>query len=235
MFKNVTLYRFLMLCAAAVVPLCATTNETSIKKSIVVQERIPATLMQTSFTVEKEEQTPNEILKSFSSTNKIIVGIGEKEEITCKGGQNRINPNYVVGEKNKSVFSGYRGAMSYICTFDKIQSYNVLLNTSLDGGQRLNLSPIQWVALESKKKESEKALEQKLTKEALTSVSEYSDILSSKCSLKSLEFISSVPYRQNMVSFAKAERLVAPLENFQPTQDDIVMQLTGMVEILCIN
>jgi len=219
-----------------VLPIGIFANETMIKKTIMIEESIPATLMQTSFFIEKEGKDPSEVLKSFSATNKSILELTKKEDINCKGGQNRINPNYVYdGEKKGMVFNGYKGSVSYVCTFDKIESYNALLNASFDNGQRLRLSPIQWIITDEKKKEMERVSEQKLAKEALFTVQEYASLLDTKCSLKSLEIIPNSSRPLNMLAYAKSERLATSsnLENFQPTQDNVIVQLSGMIEILC--
>lgn len=192
--------------------------------------------MQTSFVIEKSAKDPNDILKSFAASNKNIIEFTKKEDVTCKGGQNRVNPEYVVQDKNQRVFNGYRGSVSYVCTFDKIQSYNALLNASFESGQRLNLSPVQWIATDLKKKEAEKLAEKKLVNEARDAVIEYSLSLDASCSLKSLEVISNSPHPQYMMAYAKSERVGsgASIENFQPTQDDIVLQLSGNIELSCI-
>lgn len=224
----------LSLLLLAVAPLCASVEGTLIKKNIVIEEGIAATLMRTTFLIEKEAKEPSGILKSFSASNKSILDLTEKEDIRCKGGQNRIFPNYIYhSDKKQNVFTGYKGAVSYDCTFDKIESYNALLNASFEDGQRLNLSPIQWIITEEKKKEVLKMSEKKLAKEALSAVNDYALILNKKCTLHTLEIASDSPRPLHMASYAKSVSASAMLENFQPTQDNVVVQLTGMVEIQC--
>lgn len=229
-------YLYKVISALFFISLSLNASEITIKKTITAEESIPTTLMQTSFTIEKSAKEPNDILKSFSISNKNIIELSKKEEITCKGGQNRIYPEYSLLEKNQRIFNGYKGSVSYECTFDKIQGYNVLLNTSLESGQRLNLSPIQWIVTDAKKKESEKIAEEKLSKEALRVVENYTLYLNAKCSLKSLEVISNIPHAPYMMTYAKSERMnsTASLENFQPTQENILIQVSGIVEISCV-
>lgn len=235
MCRNFKISKLMAWLIATAVYLSAATNETTIKKTIVIEESIPTEFMQTSFTIEKTAKEPNEILKSFAISHKSIVELSKKEDITCKGGQNRVHPDYIASEKKQRIFNGYKGFVSYVCTFDKIQAYNTLLNTSLEDEQKLNLSPIQWIATEAKKKESEKILEEKLSKEALKVAEDYSLYLKAACSLKSLEVIANTPYSPYMMSYAKSERMnsAISLENFQPIQESILIQLSGVVEILC--
>lgn len=231
----ITKIRYQYLSVLCVLLVYSHAAETMIKKTIVIEESIPTALMQTAFTIEKAAKDPNEILKSFGMTNKSIIELTKSEDITCKGGQNRINLDYIVSEKNQRVFSGYRGSVSYVCTFDKIQAYNALLNASFDNGQKLNLSPIQWIATEAKKKEAQKAAEQRLVTEAQNTAVDYSSLLNAKCSLKSMEIASHIPHPQPVMTFAKAERLnnAAFVENFSPIQDNVILNLSGMVEVLC--
>lgn len=235
MFSKIKIFRVLLSFLTMIIPLCASANETVIKKAIMVEESIPATLMQTSFFIEKEGKEPSVVLKSFATTNKSILELTKKEGMSCKGGQNRINPSYISNEKNQRSFNGYKGSVSYVCTFDKIESYNTLLNSSFENGQRLNLSPIQWIISDEKKKETERIVENKLVKEALATVSEYGTFLNTICSLKSLDVVSTTPRPLNMLMYAKNERMStsSALENFQPTQDNVIVQLSGMIEILC--
>lgn len=218
-----------------VAPMFASVNGTLVKKNLIVEESIPTTLMQTSFFIEKEGRDPSIVLKSFAATNKSVLELTKKENIQCKGGQNRINADYSIGEKNQRIFNGYKGSISYICTFDKIENYNALLNASFDNGQRLNLSPIQWIITDDRKKEVERIVEQKLAKEALAAVAEYGLLFNTTCSLKSLEVVPNSPRPLNTIMYAKSERgyVASALENFQPMQDNVTVQLSGMIEILC--
>lgn len=217
--------------------LCVTANASLIiKKSITAEKSLSTLLFQTSFTFEKEGKSPDEILKSLSASNKSLTDLLKKEDIRCVGGQTRINPKYSVLSDNKRVFDGYNGIVSYTCTFDKLQSYNTLLEASFDKNQKLSLSPINWTIPEPIKKEALKEVEKTLTQDALNAAKEYESYTSKKCVLKSLEIASPNSYESApMVASlsAKTERATSFRDSFLPIPENVIVQLRGMLEIEC--
>lgn len=209
------------------------TATTVVKKTIVAEKSLTPTQMQTSFTIENDGKEVAGILKSFASSNNSILELTKKETIRCVGGQNRIVPKYAQNlDKKLRVFDGYSGSLTYTCTFEDIQVFNTLLDTSFGHGQKLNLSPVVWVVSDESIKKAEKDLEKDLVNSALTSVKEYESLLKTRCELHSLEIFSGSS-KKGMLFSAKAERVAH--ENFQPIVEDIPMNLSGNIEIFCKN
>lgn len=218
--------------------LCVAANATLVvKKKITAEKSLSTLLFQTSFTFEKEGKTPDEILKSLSVSNKNLTEFLKKEDIQCAGGQTRMTPKYSFSSDNKKVFDGYTGIVSYSCTFDKLQSYNTLLNASFDKSQKLYLSPINWKVPEGLQKEALKEVEKVLVKNALDTVKEYESYMLKTCALTSLEVSSpNVVGNTPMASLAaKHERATSFQDNFLPIPENVIVQLVGTIEIQCQN
>lgn len=219
--------------------LCVTANAALVvKKSITEEKSLSTLLFQTSFTFEKEGKTPDEILKSLSASNKSLTEFLKKEDIRCTGGQTRMNPKYSFLPDNKKVFDGYTGIVSYTCTFDKLQSYNALLNASFDKSQKLSLSPIAWTIPEELRKEALKEVEKALVKNALNTVKEYESYTSKSCALTSLEVSSPNAFGNTPIVAslaAKHERTASFQDTFLPIPESVIVYLNGMIEIQCGN
>ena len=186
-----------------------------ITKTVTLEESMVSDYYKIHIGVSKEAKKKGDIEISFEKAIDYA-----KDAKVCKGGRYNIYPKYKY-TNNKRVFNGYRGNISFNCTFKDEQIIEEFL-TDLNKINDIRVSQGQISPTLSDKQIEQ--LEQKLEKKVYVYANEYNDFLSdvtdNKCKTSKIEFLSYnnvMPMARmasvDMVMSAKSENITKPIDN----------------------
>jgi len=153
-------------------------NAFTISKTETFKIKTPAKIMQTNFSLNIKNKNNDLIIKIFNEVIKEV-----KKSKICKGGKFSINP-YYEWIKDKRIFKGYKGNISFNCTFTDTQKYaNLIEKIKNKKGIIFSQDEINFITTPHKKE-----LENKAYKYAINYIKYLSKTFQTKCKIKSINF-----------------------------------------------
>lgn len=204
-------------------------NEFSVEKSKEFSIEATPTIMETTFSISKHFMSYNSIQKTF---NEIVEDI--KKEQICKGGQYSISPHYN-WDKNKRVFDGYDGRVSFKCQFKASDEFNKILKNIDNKAIEFSLSPIQW-KIEDKE---QTILERSVEKQALHYVKDEAKFLShelnASCKITNISFNKSNQFNPQPMAYAEQNLMMSKSITTSPIKENLKITQKVAYKFSCTN
>lgn len=212
-------------------------NQTTINTNISLDIDLEPNIMQASFTYQNTSKTPEPLLDAFSKINDTVVAFNKKYNNThtkCKGGQNRISPQYSYKNSVRK-FEHYSGSLSYTCRFSDIKAYNTLIGMSMFGSEKITLNPIQWILSDDITTKAKEKLTDELFIEIKRKASHYSSLLDKSCHISKINLgHQNIPSPRPMLQRESVDMVMAKsVSNFQPTKDSQTIKRNASVTYIC--
>ena len=223
-----------LIAVVLLLPLLASA-ETKVTLNESVSVTVEPDTLRTVLSFEERSQEEQTIRHHFNALVKTVKSHNEEGELECRGGSYRIAPQYS-WEKNRQKFLGYRGSVSFSCSFRDIGRFNALsaaLDTQLGAfpGVKRNQGSVEWFVSDELALQNRERLERMLVRRIERKREHLSEIMRQRCETTAISFSSRAPaYPVERMMAAEAAASV-PIET--PIQGDTTLTLGGAVEYLC--
>jgi predicted secreted protein len=192
--------------------------------------------MRTTLSFEERSRDDQAVRKHFNTLVKTVKQYNDKGgSLECRGGGYRISPQYS-WKNSRQQFLGYRGNVSFTCSFREIGEFNAL-SADLDNrltalpGVKRNQGQVQWFVSDERNLQNRERLESMLVRRIERKREHLSEIMQLRCATTAIAFSSRAPaYPVERMMVAKAAASV-PVET--PIQGDTTLTLRGAVEYRC--
>jgi predicted secreted protein len=224
-----------IIAAVLLLPLLASA-ETKVTLNESVSITVEPDTMRTTLAFEERSRDDQALRKHFNTLVKTVKSYNDKGgSLECRGGSYRIAPHYS-WKNNRQQFLGYRGSVSFTCSFRDIGEFNALsaeLDTRLAAlpGVKRNQGKVQWFVSDERTLENRERLESMLVRRIERKREHLSEIMQQRCATTAIAFSSRGPaYPVERMMAAEA---AAPVPIEAPIQSDTTLKLSGAVEYRC--
>jgi predicted secreted protein len=223
-----------IIAAVLLFPLLASA-ETKVTLNESVSITVEPDTMRTTLSFEERSRDDQAIRHHFNTLVKTVKHYNKDEGLECRGGGYRISPQYS-WKNNRQQFLGYRGSVSFTCSFREIGEFNAL-SADLDNrltalpGVKRNQGTVQWIVSDELALQNREQLESMLVRRIERKREHLSEIMQLRCATTSIAFSSRAPaYPVERMMVAEA---AAPVPIEAPIQSDTTQKLSGAVEYRC--